>query len=73
MAKNVLNTTFGLVNRGRPFFKTHALLNDGQDKVLCTMRESFIFATLNEVSIIFEKESFMNAKKVLNFDTKYCK
>ena len=31
------------------------------------MRESLILATLNEVSIIFEKESFPNAKKVLNF------
>ena len=30
------------------------------------MRESLIFATLNGVSIIFEKESFVNAKKVLN-------
>ena len=31
------------------------------------MRKSLIFATLNEVSIIFGKESFVNAKKVVNF------
>ena len=31
------------------------------------MRESLILATLNEVSIIFEKESFINAEKVSNF------
>ena len=30
------------------------------------MRESLIFATLNKESIIFEKESFINAKKILN-------
>ena len=43
----------------------HGLLNDGLDKVLCRMRGSLLFATLNEVSIIFEKESFINVKKVL--------
>ena len=31
------------------------------------MRENLIFATLNEVSIIFEKESFINVKKVHTF------
>ena len=31
------------------------------------MRKSLIFATLNEVNIIFGKESFINTKKVLNF------
>ena len=43
------------------------LLNNGLDKVLCKMRESLIFATLYEVNVIFEKETFINAKKVLNF------
>ena len=43
------------------------LLNNDLDKVLYRMRESLIFAKLNEVSIIFEKESFINAKIVLNF------
>ena len=45
----------------------HALLNNGLDKVLWRMRKSLIFATLYKVSIIFGKESFINAKKVLNF------
>ena len=31
------------------------------------MCKSFVFATLWEISIIFEKESFINAKKVLSF------
>ena len=43
----------------------HALLNDGLDKVLCKMRKSLIFATLYEVSIIFGKDRFINAKKVM--------
>ena len=37
------------------------------DKVLCRMRKSLIFATLYGENIIFQKESFINAKKVLNF------
>ena len=47
----------------------HALLFDGLDKVLCGMRIKvlFIIETLYEVSIVFEKESFINAKKLLNF------
>ena len=45
----------------------HALLNNGLDKVLWRMRKSLVFATLYKVSIIFGKESFINAKKVLNF------
>ena len=45
----------------------NAFLNDGVDKVLCRMAGSIIFAKLYEVSIIFEKESFINTKKVLNF------
>ena len=36
-------------------FKTHALLNDGLDKILCRMYKSLIFATLSKVSIIFGK------------------
>ena len=47
-------------------FKTHAFLNGGLDKVLCRMRKSLIIETLYEVSIVFRKESFINAKKVLN-------
>ena len=43
VAKHVLNTTFELVNGGRPF------------------------ATWYKENIIFGKESFTNAKKVLNF------
>ena len=43
------------------------LLNNDLDKVLYRMRESLIFAKLNEVSIIFEKESFIIVKIVLNF------
>ena len=31
------------------------------------MRKSLIIETLYEVSIVFRKESFINAKKVLNF------
>ena len=31
------------------------------------MRRSLLFATLYELSIIFRKESLINAKKVLNF------
>ena len=31
------------------------------------MRKGLIFATLYELTIIFEKESFIDAKKVLNF------
>ena len=31
------------------------------------MRKSLIIETLYEVSIVFRKESFLNAKKVLNF------
>lgn len=61
VAKNALNTAFELV------FKMHTLLSNGLDKVLCRMRKSLIFATLNEVNIIFGKESFINTKKVLNF------
>ena len=49
------------------FFKTHALLIDGLDKALCGMCKSLIIETLYEVSIVFRKESFMNAKKILNF------
>ena len=45
----------------------HVFLNNGLDKVLCRICESLIFATLNKVSIIFEKISFINVKKVLNF------
>ena len=45
----------------------HALLNDGLDKALCRMCKSLIIETLYEVSIVFRKESFINAKKVLNF------
>ena len=67
VVKNVVNTTFELVNRGRPFLKTHALLIDGLDKVLCGMRKSLITETCYEVSIVFRKESYINAKKVLNF------
>ena len=65
--QNVPNTAFELINQGRPSFKTHTLLNYCLDKVLCRMRRSLIFATLNEISITFEKENFINAKKVLNF------
>ena len=43
----------------------HALLNDGLDKVLCKMGKSLIFATWYQESIIFVKESFINAKKAL--------
>ena len=67
IVKNVLNTTFELVNRGGPFLKTHALLIDGLDKVLCGMRKSLITETCYEVSIVFRKESYINAKKVLSF------
>ena len=67
VVKNVLNTTFELVNRGRPFLKTHALFIDGLDKVLCGMRKSLKIETCYEVSIVFRKESYINAKKVLNF------
>ena len=45
----------------------HALLNNGLGKVSCRMCKSLLFATLSEVSIIFGKESFINAKKVLDF------
>ena len=45
----------------------HALLIDRLDKVLCGMRKSLIIETLYEVSIVFAKESFINAKKVLNY------
>ena len=31
------------------------------------MRESLIIETLYEVSIVFRKESFINAKRALNF------
>ena len=48
------------------FFKTHALLIDGLDKVLCGMRKSLIIESY-EVSLVLRKESFINAKKVLNF------
>ena len=44
----------------------HAYLNDGLDKVVCRMLKSLTFPTLYKVSIIFGKESFINAKKVLN-------
>ena len=47
--------------------KTHALLIDRLDTVLCGMRKSLIIETLYEVSIVFAKESFINAKKVLNY------
>ena len=43
------------------------LLIDGPDKVLCGMHKSLIIETLYEVSSVFRKESFINAKKVLNF------
>ena len=43
------------------------LLKDGLDKVLCRTRKSLIFSTLCEVSIIFGRESFIDAKNVLNF------
>ena len=65
VAKNVLNTTFELVNQGR--LKDYAFLIDGLDKVLCRMHKSLIIETLYKVSIVFRKESFRNAKKVLNF------
>ena len=48
----------------------HALLNDGLDKVLCRMRESLIFATLYEVSIIFWKRKFYKCKESIKIDTK---
>ena len=66
VTKNVLNTTFGLVNRGRAFLRRMRFLAMAKT-VLCRMRKSLIFALLFEVSIFFEKESFINAKKVLNF------
>ena len=47
--------------------KTNALSINGLDKVLCRMRKSLIIETLYEVSLVFRKESFINAKKVLNF------
>ena len=45
----------------------HALLIDGLDKVLYGMHKSLIIEALYEVSIVFRKESFINAKKVFNF------
>ena len=48
-------------------FKDTYALNNGLDKVLCGMRKSLIIETLYEVSIVFRKESFINAKKSLNF------
>ena len=66
VTKNVLNTTFGPVNRGRAFLRRMHFLAMVKT-VLCRMRKSLIFALLFEVSIFFEKESFINAKKVLNF------
>ena len=70
VAKNVLNTTFELVNRGRPYSRRMRFLNDGLDKVLCRMRKSLINETLYEVSIVFRKERFVNAKKILNESNK---
>ena len=43
------------------------LSNNGLEIVLCRMRESIIFATSSEIKIVFEKESFINAKEVLHF------
>ena len=43
------------------------LLIDGLDKALCGMCKSLIIEALYEVSIVFRKESFINAKKVLYF------
>ena len=63
VAKNVLNTTFGLVNRGRPYSRRMRFLNDGLDKVLCRMRKSLINETLYEVSIVFQKRTFCKGKK----------
>ena len=44
-------------------FKTHALLNDDLDKVLCRMHKSLIFLTFCKV-LFFGKESFINAKTI---------
>ena len=41
-------------------FKTHALLNDGLDKVSWRMRESLIFATLMFQDFVFEVLSSNN-------------
>ena len=43
------------------------LLIDDLDKALCGMCKSLIIEALYEVSIVFRKESFINAKKVLYF------
>ena len=48
-------------------FQDAYALNNGLDKVLRGMRKSLIIEKLYEVSIVFRKENFINAKKVLNF------
>ena len=61
VTKNVHNTTFEVLTQSRPFFKMHALLNNGLDKTLCRICKKILFPIL--ISIILEKESFINAKK----------
>ena len=65
VAKNDLNTTFELVNRGRPFFKAHALLIHGLDKALCGMHESLIIETINTNKVLNFRQSLTNEKKVI--------
>ena len=72
VSRNVLNAAFELVNQGRSFLRRmRALLNDGLDKVLCRMCKSLIFATFATItlSIIFEKESFINGNVSLTLRT----
>ena len=72
VSRNVLNAAFELVNQGRSFLRRmRALLNDGLDKVLCRMWKSLIFATFATItlSIIFEKESFINGNVSLTLRT----
>ena len=47
-------------------FQDAYALNNGLDKVLRGMCKSLIIKALYEVSIVFRKEIFINAKKVLN-------
>ena len=65
VTKNVLNTTFELVNWGRPFLRHISFKQWSRQSLTWNAQKSYNWDII--WSIVFRKESFINAKKVLNF------
>ena len=66
VAKNVLNTTFELVNWGRPFLRHMRFKQWSRQSVTWNAQKSYNWAIIRS-KYCFRKESFISAKKVLNF------